>query len=100
MVKNLPANARDVSSVPGSGRAHGGGNSPCSSILAWKSHRQRSNSIWGHKRVGRDLVTAHIIESASNRCLPNKLCDYMDVSLLDLIAYYVIYAMLSLAEAE
>ena len=31
-----------------------------SSILAWKSHGQRSlvgNSPWGHKRVGHDLAT-------------------------------------------
>ena len=27
MVKNLPANARDVGSIPGSGRSAGGGNS-------------------------------------------------------------------------
>ena len=26
MVKNLPANAEDVGSIPGSGRSHGGGN--------------------------------------------------------------------------
>jgi len=62
--------------------------------------RGATYSTWGHKRVGHDLVTEHIIESVSNRCLPNKLCEYMDVSLLDLIVYYVIYAMLSLAEAE
>ena len=68
---------------------------PRSSVLAWKSHGQRSYSTWGHKRVGCDLVTERVIESVSNRCLPNKLCDYVDVSLPDLIAYYVIYAMLS-----
>ena len=63
---------------------------PRSSVLAWKSHGQRSYSTWGHKRVGCDLVTERVIESVSNRCLPNKLCDYVDVSLPDLIAYYVI----------
>ena len=39
VVKNLPANAEDVSnmgSVPGSGRSTGGGHGTCSSILAWR----------------------------------------------------------------
>ena len=35
MVKNPPANAGDVGSVPGSGRSPGKGNGN-SSILAWK----------------------------------------------------------------
>ena len=39
VVKNLPANAgdiRDEGSIPGSGRAPGGGMATHSSILAWK----------------------------------------------------------------
>ena len=35
MVKNLPANARDLSLIPGSGRPPGGGNG----ILAWEIPR-------------------------------------------------------------
>ena len=39
MVKNLPASAgdaRDVGSIPGSGRSPGGGHATHSSILAWR----------------------------------------------------------------
>ena len=36
MVKNLPVNAGDLGSVPGLGRAPGGGNGNYSSILAWR----------------------------------------------------------------
>ena len=39
VVKNLPANSgdlRDVNSIPGSGRAPGGGHGTHSSILAWR----------------------------------------------------------------
>ena len=39
VVKNLPANggdARDVGSIPGSGRPPGEGNATCSSIPVWK----------------------------------------------------------------
>ena len=45
VVKNMPANAgdiRDSDSGPGSGRSPGGRNSNHSSILAGKSHGQRS----------------------------------------------------------
>ena len=35
-VKNLPANARDVGSILGSGRSPGEGNATHSSILAWE----------------------------------------------------------------
>ena len=36
VVKNLPANARDAGSIPGSGRSPGIGNEPHSSVLAWE----------------------------------------------------------------
>ena len=36
VVKNLPTNARDVGSIPGSGRSCGEGNAAHSSILAWE----------------------------------------------------------------
>ena len=57
MVKNLPANAgdaKDTSSIPGSGRSLGGGHgNPV--FLPEKSHGQRSlagYSLWGRKRAG------------------------------------------------
>ena len=36
VVKNLPANAEEVGSFPGSGRSPGEGNGNHSSILAWR----------------------------------------------------------------
>ena len=36
VVKNPPANAGDMGSIPGSGRSLGEGNGTHSSILAWK----------------------------------------------------------------
>ena len=36
MIKNLPAEVGDASSVPGSERSPGGGNDNRSNILAWK----------------------------------------------------------------
>ena len=36
VVKNLPASAGDVGSIPGSGRSPGEGNGNPSSILAWR----------------------------------------------------------------
>ena len=59
MVKNLPANAVDMGSIPGSGRSPGEGNGNHSSILAreipWKEETGRLLSM-GHKRVRHDLV--------------------------------------------
>ena len=52
VVKNLPANARDLGSIPGSGRFHGEGNGNPLFGLPGKFHGQRS-----HKRVRHDLVT-------------------------------------------
>ena len=52
MVENLPANAGDTGSIPGSGDALEEEMAPLSNILAWKSHGQRSledHSPWGHK---------------------------------------------------
>ena len=36
VVKNLPANAGDTGSIPGSGRSRGEGNATHSSILVWE----------------------------------------------------------------
>ena len=56
VVKNLPANAGDVTdtgSIPGSGRCPGGGMATHSSTLAWRvSHGQRS--LMGLQRVRHD----------------------------------------------
>ena len=60
MVKNPPASAGDVGSIPGKGRASEEGMATHSSILAGRSHGQRSLvdcSSWGCKRVRHDLVT-------------------------------------------
>ena len=59
MVKNPPANARDLASIPGLGRCLGEGNSnPV--FLPGKFYGQRSlvgYSPWSCKRVRHDLVT-------------------------------------------
>ena len=61
MVKNVPANAGDVCSIPGLRRSPGEGNgSPTPLFLPGQSHGQRSlacYSPWGCKRVGHELVT-------------------------------------------
>ena len=63
VVKNLPATAgdvRDAGSISRSGRSAGRKWQPTPVFLPGKSHGQRSlagYSLWGHKRVGHDLVT-------------------------------------------
>ena len=60
MVKNLPANARDMGSIPGLGRSRGEGNATRSSILAWRTPWTEEPGViqsMGSQRVGRDLVT-------------------------------------------
>ena len=58
MLKNLPVNVGDLSSIPGSGRAPGEGNGkPLQYFLPEESHGQRSLAgyrPWGRKRVGHD----------------------------------------------
>ena len=56
VVKNLPANAGDTGSTPGSGRSPrgGNGNPTHSSILAWEISETEDlagYSPWGRKRV-------------------------------------------------
>ena len=68
MVKNLPANAGDVSSIPGLGRGGGGTGNPLQYSCLRKSHGQRSlagYSPWGHQRVGHELATEHEHEGPS-----------------------------------
>ena len=63
VVKNPPANAGDLGSIPELGRSTGEGNgNPIHSIiLAWEIPRTEEpgglNSPWDHKRVGYDLAT-------------------------------------------
>ena len=61
MVKNPPADAGDVDLIPGLGRFPWRRKwQPTLVFLTGKSHGQRSlvgYSLWGHKRVGHDLVT-------------------------------------------
>ena len=58
VIKNPPANAWDMSLIPGSGRSPGEGNGNLLSVfLPGKSHGQRSladNIPWSHKKVGHD----------------------------------------------
>ena len=48
VVKNLPANARDLGSIPGSGRSHGGGNG---NPLQYSCLENSGSSPWGHKEL-------------------------------------------------
>ena len=60
MVNNLPANAGDLGSIPGSGGSPGGGGQPTPVFLPGKFHGPRSLAVyssWGHKRVGHDIST-------------------------------------------
>ena len=55
MVKNLPTNAGDANSIPGSERSLREGNGFTPVFLSAKFHGQRSladYSPWDHKRVG------------------------------------------------
>ena len=60
VVKNLPANAGDVSSTPRLGRFPGEGNGNHYNILDWEIQGTQEPGMlytpWGHKRVGRDLL--------------------------------------------
>ena len=60
-MKNPPANAGDMDSIPGLGRFPGGGNgNPLQYSCLENPHGQRGlvgYSPWGHKRVGHDLAT-------------------------------------------
>ena len=60
VVKNLPANAGDVSSIPGLGRSPGKGNGNHSSIFAgiipW-TEELRKLQYMGLQRIRHDLVT-------------------------------------------
>ena len=57
VVKNSPASAGDVGSLPGSGRSPGEGNGTHSSILAWRipwTEEPGGLQSTGSQRVGHD----------------------------------------------
>ena len=59
VVKNLPANARDVSSVPGLGRSPGEGNgNPLQYSCLWREELGGLQSN-GSQRVRHNLATKH-----------------------------------------
>ena len=73
MVKNLPANARDVRDVgliPGSGRSPGGGHTTHSSVLAWRipwtEEPGRLQSMES-QRVGHDRTTQQALSTHTCR---------------------------------
>ena len=60
VVKNLPANARDASSIPGSGRSPGGGHGNPRQYSCLENPTDRGawwSTVHGATRVGHDLVT-------------------------------------------
>jgi len=67
-VNDSPAHTgdvRDLGSIPGSGRSPGGGDGDHSSILAGKSHGQRSlegYSPWGHQELDAFKTTQQILD--------------------------------------
>ena len=85
MVKNLPANARDIRDTgltPGLGRSHGGGQ-PTPSFLPRESHEQRSLEgwvSWGPSESGSTdsgfwylcLLLNVFLGGAVEGCLPNR----------------------------
>ena len=75
MVKNLPSNARDQGSIPGSGRSPGEGTGNPLQSLSGESHGQRSLpdfSLWDHKESGTaDQLTRsafHPLDGGVERC--------------------------------
>ena len=75
VVKNPPANAgqaKDVGSIPGSGRSPGVGKKPQSSILAWKIPRTEKPDgpqSKGLQRVGHYQATEHTRGQMGVKCL-------------------------------
>ena len=83
-VNDSPAHTgdvRDLGSIPGSGRSPGGGDGDHSSILAGKSHGQRSlegYSPWGHQ----ELDMTHAFKTTQQILEPQGHLDYLVCSLL------------------
>ena len=60
VVKNLPANAGDMSSIPGSGRSPGGGNGNLLQYYFWENPMDKGAwraTVHGVARARNDLAT-------------------------------------------
>ena len=69
MVKNPPANARDMGSSPGREDPLEKEMATNSTILSWKSHGQRSlmgYNPWGRKRVGHKLAAKQLYSTGNS----------------------------------
>ena len=69
VVKNLPANAGDMGSIPGWRRSSGGGNANHSSILAWKipwTEKPGGLQSTESQRTGHDLATKQQCDTCYN----------------------------------
>jgi hypothetical protein len=69
VVKNLPANAGDMGSIPGWRRSSGGGNANHSSILAWKipwTEKPGGLQSMESQRTGHDLATKEQCDTCYN----------------------------------
>ena len=88
MVKNMPANAGDLGSIPGSGRSTGEGNSNPLSILAWKipwtEEPGKASSPWGYKRIRYNFLTKQQ-QARLNSCRRDHMvCKVKSIYYLDL----------------
>ena len=72
VVKNLPASAGDLGSVPGLGRSPGEGNDNPLQYSCLGNPMDRGTTVghspWGRKRVGQTLVTKEQQYNSFNRC--------------------------------
>ena len=67
VVKNLPANAGDLGSIPGSGRSPGEGNgNPVQVVLPGKSHGQRSLAATVH-RIAKELDVTYQLKNKTSQ---------------------------------
>ena len=82
VIKNMPANARDIGSIPGSGRSprEGNGNPLQYSCLGNPMDRGvRRATTLGLQRVGHDLVTKQHWFTTLNKFICTTLCFYFSV---------------------
>ena len=68
MVKNLPANAGDAGSIPGSGSSPREGNGNPLQYSCLRNPMERR--AWCLQRVGHDLVTKQLRKLCRKLCLP------------------------------
>ena len=77
MIKNLPANAGDSVSIPGSARSPGEGNDNPLQYSCLENPMEREpwqTTVYGVVRVGHDLVTKPPPQSLYNRIAKFVLC--------------------------